>query len=141
MASYEKSASDARIRNDIVVVGETGAEGSIPVFARARNENPSSSTSIAALGERTERIESAFVATQVQAQQLADRTLSISALDSFEVPFGAIVLPWIDVGVVAEFKDPDPTGSDPSRFLLTDVTVPLQLEPMGGTMRRIVNTS
>jgi hypothetical protein len=141
MAEYRKSASDQRIKNHIVVVGQTGEDGQLPVVAEARNENPASSTSIAAIGERTDRLESAYVGNLAQAQDLADRMLSIAALDSYEVPFGSVVVPWIDVGTVVQFLDPNPEGLDPDKFLLTEVTIPLQLEPMRGTMRRIVATS
>jgi len=106
LASYRKSSSDARLRNHVVVIGENN--GQVPVFGEAENTLSTSPTSIAAIGRRTETYKTSYVGTQPGAVALAERFLSISALEQFEVPLDALVIPWLDVNNVITFTDPSP---------------------------------
>lgn len=135
LASYRKSSSDARLRNHVVVIGENN--GQVPVFGEAENTLSTSPTSIAAIGRRTETYKTSYVGTQPGAVALAERFLSISALEQFEVPLDALVIPWLDVNNVITFTDPSPAPGDPTRFLLTDIRFPLTLDPMSATLRRV----
>lgn len=139
LSMFSKRISDARIRNHIVVRGEETDQ--TPLVAEARNVNPASSTRIGAIGERTEVYDSAWVTDIAQAQTMADQFLSIAGLDSFEVPLEGIVVPWLDVNSVVTFIDPDPVSGDPTRFLMTDITIPLGTSPMQATIRRVVNVA
>ena len=137
LSGYSKEISDARIKNHIVIRGETST--GTPIIAEARNLNPGSPTSIAKLGERTDIFESSFVSDVTQAQTMADNLLTISGLDSFEVPLTGIVVPWLDVNSIITFIDPEPSAGDPTRFLMTDLQIPMTLDGMGATIRRVVN--
>lgn len=135
LVGYSKSANDSRIYNRVVVRGMTSDE--VPFYAEARNENPESPTSIGRIGERYLPVESALVATEAQAQELANGYLSIGALDSWEISMESLVLPWLDVGLIAGFNDPDPSPTQPSRFLLTNLTIPLGLAAMQVETKRV----
>jgi hypothetical protein len=89
------------------------------------------------LGDRVYPYESAFITTTQQAQDLANTFLKIYALEEYEINFSSLVLPWIEVGEVIEFLDPEAPDSDPTRFLLTQATIPLTLESMSGNGRRV----
>lgn len=135
LVSYSKVANDTRIYNHIVVTG--AASDQIPISAEALNTEPSSPTRIAVLGDRVYTYTSAFISRQDQAQEVADQFLKIHALESFELSLSSLVIPWLDVGIIVDFLDPDPSPDDPTRFLLTSLTIPLSLEAMTGTGRRV----
>lgn len=137
LSGYTKTITDARIKNHIVIRGESPS--GTPIIAEARNVNPASPTRIAALGERTDIFESSFVSDLAQAQSMADNLLTISGLDSFEVPLTGIVVPWLDVNSIVTFVDPEPVSGDPTRFLMTDIQIPMTLDGMGATIRRVVS--
>jgi len=137
LSSFRKTTSDARLRNHIVVIGENADQE--PVIGEAENNNGSSPTRIALIGRRTETYNSAYVGNVAGANALAQRFLTIAGLEQFEVPLDGIVIPWLDVNNVVTFTDPDPAPGDPTRFLLTDMTIPLGLTAMSATVRRIVN--
>ena len=135
LADYTKSVSDTRIRNHIVVRGESTDHA--PYWAEAKNELLGSPTSIANIGMRTEVITSSYISSNSQAQEVADRYLSIYAQEQFEVDMDALVAPWIDVGNVVAFEDPDPAPGDPEKFLLQQLTIPLELGTMNAKAGRV----
>jgi hypothetical protein len=137
IASYEKSTSDARLFNHIIVVGEN-SDSDIPlVWAEAKNEDPNSPTSIQEIGDRWLEYSSAFVTTTTQAQELADSYLAVSMLQEFELNFETLLMPWMEAGDILGWIDPNPAPGDPSTFLLSNFTIPMSLAPMSGTGRRV----
>lgn len=142
LVSYRKRTSGSRIYNSIVVTGE--ATDQIPVSAVARNTNPSSPTHIRQPGEATglaERVyqySSPFITTTDQAQAVADNFLKVHSLEEFDLDLESIVLPWLEVGEVVEFLDPDPNPGDPTKFFLTDFSIPMALGPMSLVAKRVV---
>lgn len=140
IASYEKSTTDARIYNHVIVRGESSDKNIPPVWGEAKNEDPNSPTSIQELGDRLlPPFDSAFVTTMTQAQELADSLLAIHSLEEFELNFESLLLPWVEVGDILGWIDPNPAPDDPNTFLLSQVTLPLELAPMSGTARRVTN--
>lgn len=137
IASYEKSTSDTRIYNYVVVTGESSDANFPPVYAIAQNTDPDSPTNIDELGERVYTYTSAFMTTQLQCQEYADQLLAVHSLEEFELNFETLVLPWLEVGTVLGFNDPNPAPGDPNMFLLTSLTLPLGLGPMSGNARRV----
>jgi hypothetical protein len=137
MTEYEKSLNDSRIYNHIVVTGESADDSIIPVSAQAINNNPSSPTRIAKMGDRVYQYTSSFITTTLQAQDVANKFLKIHALEEFDLNFGAIALPWLEVGEIIQFLDPRAYPGQPDKFLLTSVTLPLSLGPMSGTAKRV----
>lgn len=141
LVSYTKSTTDSRIYNHVVVTGE--AADQVPVSAEALNLEPSSPTRIRQPGEtggladRLYQFTSSFISTKAQAQEVADSFLAVHALEEFAIDLSAIVLPWLDVGEIMEFLDPDPAPGDPTRFLLSTINIPLALGPMDVLGRRV----
>lgn len=135
LAGYELSTNDSRVFNHIVVKGQ--ATNSIPIYASAENNEPSSPTRIAQMGRRTYVFDSKFVNTQTQGDQLAESLLKIMALESYELSLEALVAPWLEAGVAIQFIDPDPAPYAPTRFLLTDFNIPLSLGTMDANARRV----
>lgn len=134
LASFEKSTNDSRLYNVIQVTGDNNG---VPVFAQARNDDPSSPTRVSRLGERVYRFTSTFINTEEQAQDVADKFLRIHSLEEFDLNFSSVVLPWLEVGEVIDFLDPNPAPGDPARFLLTSLSIPLGLEAMAGNAKRV----
>lgn len=135
IASYRKKTIDTRIKNFIAVIGS--ATDGTPVYGEAKNTTSDSPTRIAKLGERYDEIKNSLITTTAQANDLAAAMLKISALESFELSLGTLVIPWLEAGFAVEFEDPDPNPGDPYRFLLTDFTMPLGLGPMNPNAKRV----
>lgn len=135
VATFEKSTNDSRVFNHQVVIGKTALD--VPVYGEALNEEPSSPTRIARLGDRTSRYESSLVTSTGAANALAATFLRVSALESYDVSLSALVAPWLEAAEAVEWFDPDAVAGSPTRFLLTDFTIPYALGPMSGTARRV----
>ena len=136
VGSYDRSASDERIYNHIVVIAE-GTDRTTVYRAEARNTLSNSPTSIVRIGERTMTYTSNFITTQAQAQETADALLAINALEQFTINVGTAVYPWVEVGTTINFEDDNPNDNFPSRYLLLNATIPLGLENMSLAGSRI----
>ena len=141
LVSFEKSTSDARIYNSIVVTGESSDTNIPAVFATAKNTDLDSPTSISKLGERVYQYTSSFITTTEQAQAVADSFLAVHALEEFELTFDALMMPWLEVGDIMGFVDPNPAPGDPTEFLLSSLSIPIDLAPMGSVGKRVTNVS
>lgn len=135
LVNYQKKSLSARIYNHVVVTGESSDRP--PVWEQVENNEPTSPTRIAELGRRTYFYTSAFITTEAQALATAQRFLAIHALEAFEVGLESIVLPWLEPGQVVEFIDPEAAASDPVRYLLSDITIPLRPAPMAANVKRV----
>lgn len=135
LVSFEKTSNDTRIYNHIIVTGQ--AANSTPIFAEAKNEVAGSPTSIAEIGDRVYRYNSSLITTYEQALSTAKRFLALHALEEFSLSLSSIVVPWLEAADVVDFIDPDPAPGDPTRFLLTEFSIPLDLGPMSATARRV----
>ena len=137
LVSFTKSVNDSRLYNHIVVTGESSDTTVVPVSAEATNTEPSSPCRIARIGDRVYQYTSSFITTVLQAQEIADNFLRVHALEEYDVNFSAIMAPWLEVGEIVEFYDPDAGPTDPIRFLLSSLGVPLGLSPMSGNAKRV----
>lgn len=135
IADYQESTDDAELYNHVCVTGE-GA-GQIPVIGESWNNEPSSPTRIDKIGDRLYEYVSSFIYTTDQAQAVADSFLKIHALEQFELDLTTLIVPWLDVNSVIKFNDPDPDPGDPDRFLLTQLSIPMELGTMSAVGKRI----
>lgn len=136
LASFEKRSNDVNLYNHIVVRGETS--NSIPVWAESRNDDPTSPTRIARLGERTFEFVSRVLTSSAECQTLADSFLAVYGLESYEVNLGSLVVPWLEAGDVMTFLDPNPSFAAPSAYLMSSFTIPMDLSPMSVVGKRLV---
>lgn len=135
LVEFNKRTNDTRIKNHIIVRSEN-ANG-LQVFAEAENNQPDSPTRIEKLGRRSDSFESSVLQTELECQELANKLLKISALESFDLNFESLVLPWLDVGHILKFVDPNPSQGDPDRYLMSTLNLPLRLGAMFGLGRRV----
>lgn len=135
LVRFTKSANDTRLFNHIVVLGQSTAQ--IPVTGEAENTRIGSPSAIDLIKRRTYSYESNFVTTQTQAEDLATTLLHVMSLESYEMEFESLVASWLEVGEVVDILDPEPWVDQPTRFLLTDLTIPLGLGQMSGTGKRV----
>lgn len=137
---------DAQLFNHVTVIGES-SDTSIPlVFAEALNNAPGSPSRIGGdaeggIGERTKNFSSPLVTSETQAKALAQTMLSVSALEEFELNFEVVLFPWIEPGEIVEMDDPDGTYWGPTRYLISTLTLPMDLSPMSGTGKRVTKVS
>lgn len=135
IADYSKSTNDSNVKNRVLVVGKSSDRP--PVYAVVENREPTSPTNVDQLRPRTYPFESAFITEYEDALALAKTLLSIHALESYEVTISALVVPWLEAGTAVEFIDPNPAKGAPTRYLLTDFTIPLGPGVMSATAKRI----
>lgn len=140
LVDYERTTNDSRIKNHIIVSGSTTTDISglsSSAFAEAINNDPQSPTRVSRIGDRTDIIESDFITTTSQAQDMANTRLRVSALEEFSINFSGLIIPWLDAGDIIGIEEPDESIFVPTRFLLANFTFPLQLGAMSGTARRV----
>lgn len=135
LSTFRKRTSDTRIYNFIAVEGQSAGE--VPIYAEAKNTEPSSPTRIDKIGERVFLFKSAFITTQAQAQEVANSFLKIHALEQFDISFDSLVIPWLEAGQIIKFIDPSPNPGDPTRFLFSSFTIPLGLGTMSSVAKRV----
>lgn len=129
-------SSGGQIYNHVIVVGES-SDSTVPsVWAEAKNEIEGSPTSIQSLGLRTmPKQTSNAITTTAQAQEMADSLLKVAALEEFEMNFGSVLYPWVEVGDIVELDDREAWG--PTRYLLASLSFPLDMTPMTGSGKRV----
>lgn len=138
LVSYSRSTNDSRIYNKVAVFGDPAdSEERLPYFGEASNTDPASPTNISRLGERLLVIETNWLGSDAECQQLAEDRLKIVALESYEINFSSIYYAWLEVGEIAEVLDPDRLDFEPTRFLMDTISLPLGLGPMSATGKRV----
>jgi hypothetical protein len=135
--SYERSTNDSELYNHIIVVSEAQGDAGIPYFGEAKNTEPSSPTSIDAIGDRLNMLTLASAGSDDDCKKFAKSVLKVSALESYELSCGSFVYPWLDAGIVTKVLEPDRIAGDPTRFLLSSLELPLDLNPMNVTAKRL----
>lgn len=138
LVSRNRKTSGMNIFNLVSVVGES-SDSSIPLcYGEAKNTSENSPTAIKYLGERTKNITNALVTSNEQAMEIAEALLAVSALEEFSLDFSAVLFPWMEVGEILEMLDDSDTAWGPSKYLLSTLTLPLDLGPMSGAAKRIM---
>lgn len=139
LVSRQLTSSDAELFNHVIVLGETDNEQGPPIIGEAKNEDPNSPASIQNIGPRV-RIETMSTITErPKAQEMARTLLGVSSLEEFELSFSSVFFPWIEPGEVLEYRDETRSHWGATRYMITALDFPLNLEPMSGTGKRIVN--
>lgn len=140
LVTYSRTGDDSLVKNHCVVIGspQTDELGfSTAAFGEARNDDPQSPTNISRIGDRVDLFKSDYITDTDQAQQIAESRLSVSSLEQYAVDFSSIVLPFIEAGDIVIIENPKETNFVPSRFLLSNFTIPLGLGSMSGNARRV----
>jgi hypothetical protein len=139
LTDFQRSMNDSRIYNIINVYGDPpeGGEALMPFFGTAANRDPNSPTSTVRMGNRVYTFASTFFTSDQQCREWALARLAVLGLESYEVNFSSLVYPWLEVGEIVEILDPYAIATDPTRFLMDTLTIPLGLEPMSGTGKRV----
>lgn len=137
IATWGKSTNQSRLYNQIIVYGDTDG-ATLPVYAVATNNDPSSPTSVQRL-RRTKSYEytSSFITTQEQALDTANKFLKVHSLEEYNLSLSTIVLPWLEANEIIGFEPTDREPLDPTRFLLSNFTVPLGLGAMTPVGKRV----
>jgi hypothetical protein len=133
-----RKVSDALLFNHIVAYGQSSDVNKPPVFAEASNTITGSPSAIAKIGDRPDFYTSPLLITTADCQVVANQMLKIAALEEFEVSFDAIIYPWLEAGDIVEFFYSRFAASEVFRFLLSTLSLPLNLNPMTGTSKRVV---
>jgi hypothetical protein len=134
LVEFTKSSDDSELYNHIIVTGQD-TDGVDVYSGEAKNTLPGSPTRIDRIGDRRFFYTSSFFTNAAQCQAYANTLLSVRALESFTFDFSSLVFPWVEVGEIAQVVD-IATGY-PTRYLLTDINLPLALEPMTGSSKRV----
>lgn len=139
LVSKSSSTSGSRLRNHIIVKGESSDSTVLPVWAEAKNVNPASPSRIAKLGDRVEVYSSALYITYAQCRDAAESFLRVSSLEEFEMSFDAILFPWVEVGEILQLGPNVASSiSEPEKFLISSISFPLgELGPMSGNGKRV----
>lgn len=142
LVSRKLATSDSRLFNHVVVVGESAGSSDtekVPVYAEVSNTDESSPTAVQKIGTRS-RIETLSTVTdREKALEVANQLLSVSMLEEFDLSFSSVFFPWIEPGELVEYTDETRTHWGPSRYMITSLNLPLDLGPMSGTGKRVVN--
>lgn len=138
LVSYDRATNDSRIFNHIIVESQPsdGADR-LPYWAEAANRDPASPTNIDRIGDRVDTIEAPWLNSNDDCKALAKSRLKIAALESYELNFSSIYYPWLEAGEIVEVLDPKRNSTDPTRFLMDTLSLPLDLGPMSATGKRV----
>lgn len=140
MINYKRSSNDSRIKNHIIVQGPTATniEGySTIVFFELRNDDPLSPTRIDRIGDRVYDIQNDLFTSIEYAQAFAEKRMKILALEEYQVDFDSVILPWMEGSDIIDVDDSGGSNYVPSRFVLSNFTLPLKLGAMSATGRRV----
>lgn len=138
LVTWNRSTNDSRLFNHIIVTGTRSAEKDAPPYhGQARNTEPSSPTRIGRIGDRAFFRESAMMHSNQQCRQLAWRLLKIHALETYEISWQSYMYPWLEAGEIIKFLDPQRDESEPTRYLMDTINLPMGLGPMDATGKRV----
>lgn len=137
LVSIKRSVDDSELYNHVLVTGESSDSTVPPVWAEAFNTEPSSPTNVAEIGDRLYQYSSSFITTVAQAQDVAYKFLKVHALEAYNLNIDFIPIWWLEPGDIVTILDPDASSVDPNRYLLTDFSIPLGLDAMSGTAKRV----
>jgi len=137
LVSFSRSINDSRIYNIINVFGDPINNDRLPYFGQAVNDNPNSPTSTVKLGKRPFTYAFNYFTSDAECLALANSRIRVMGLESYDINFASLYYPWMEVGEIVQILDPNANATDPTRFLLDSITLPLGLQPMSGTAKRV----
>ena len=138
LISRGRKTSDTELYNHVTVIGES-SDSTVPlVFGEAVNDDPNSQSSVQRIGYRTKNYSSPLVTSDQEAQAMAETLLSVAGLQEFELSFSSILFPWVEAGEIVEMlNDGTDNNWGAARYLITSLSLPLDLSPMTGTGKRV----
>jgi hypothetical protein len=139
LIDFERSSTDASVKNHVIVTGASNTVDGFTqtIFAEAINNDPNSPTNVTRIGDRVDPVENAYFTTQAQAQNFANMRLRVAALEEWDIPFESLIIPWLEAGDIIDIDNSEGSAYVPSRFLLSDFNLPLDLGSMKGTGKRV----
>jgi hypothetical protein len=137
LVSFDRAVNDSRIYNIINIYGDPVNNDRLPYFGQAINDDPNSPTSTLKLGKRPWDFAANYFSSDDECFDLARSRLKIMALESYEINYSSIFYPWMEGGEIIRILDPNRSSTDPTRFLMDQVTMPIDLGPMSGTGKRV----
>lgn len=139
LVTYEKSISDSRIYNHVIVTSPPSDEETNPVgyFGEAFVTDSTLPTHKDRIGNRVWSIDAPWLGSDAECVQLASDRLKITALESYNLNFSSIYYPWLEAGEIISIDDPDAFDFEPDRFLMDSIAYSLGLGPMSATGKRI----
>lgn len=143
LVGYNRTANDSRIFNHVIVVGTANESEGIAstVFGEAINDDLGSPTSrVNLLQDRVDSVESDLFMSNADAQNYAEARLRIGSLETYEVSFDGLIIPWLEAGDIIDVHDGTELTSTARRFLLSNYNLPMKLGPMSGLGRRVLIT-
>lgn len=140
LVDWEKSSNDSRLYNRVIITSTNdGVTSSIDngLQVIVANTEPSSPTRVAKIGERDYFYTSSFFTNEAQMQSYGEKLLKIVALEEYSLDFTVVPFYWTEAGDILDFEDPDSGVDEPTRFLLSNFSIPLALGTMTGTGKRV----
>lgn len=139
LVTYEKSISDSRIYNHVIVTSPPSDEETNPVgyFGEAFVTDVTLPTHKDRIGNRVWPIDAPWLGSDAECVQLASDRLKITALESYNLNFSSIYYPWLEAGEIISIDDPDALDFEPDRFLMDSIAYSLGLGPMSATGKRV----
>jgi hypothetical protein len=148
------------------ISSDTTINDGIQFQAVAENHTPTSPTRIERIGVITYYYSSELFTSVRQCQDYANRLLKVMALENYTFDFESLVAPWVEAGEICEVPrgtvstdpvdTPDTTMTSqpivtnpppsaginfvntvPDRYLLSSFTIPLGLNTMSGSAKRV----
>lgn len=137
LVKYSRSVNDSELYNIVQVQGAAPDSG-LPAFYEAKNTEPSSPTSVDKIGERVmPLVQLDAVSTTAECKEMALALLKVAGLESYNLQYESVHYPWFEVGSVVQVLEDDRIVGDPTRFLLTELDMPISLGPMSSTGKRV----
>lgn len=140
LVDWAKSSNDSRLYNRVIItstnddVTATADNGMQVIIA---NTEPGSPTRVEKIGERDYFYTSSFFTNTDQMQAYGEKLLKVVALEEYNLDFTVVPFYWSDAGDILDFIDPDAGVDEPTRFLLSNFSIPLALGTMTGTGKRV----
>lgn len=140
LVGWDRSTNDSRIYNHVIVTAEASddeSESVVGYFGEAYITDPNSPVRKERLGSRVLPIEASWISSNEEARELARDRLKIAALETYEIGWSSTYYPWLEVGEVIEFLDPDILDFEPTKFFMDTISYQLDLGPMSATGKRV----
>lgn len=136
LVTIERSVNDSNLYNHLAVYSENPTTG-IPYFGEAINTDATSPTNVNEIGDRFVKLDMNFLTSDAECSQRASELLKTYALESYEMNLSSLYYPWLDAGDIVQVLDPNRFDFEPTKYLMSNLTLPLALGPMTSSTRRV----
>jgi len=135
LLTVKAAYKDELLYNHVLVAGTADEEN--PVFAEAKDSDPSSPTSVDKIGKRTYMYESSYIATVAQAQTTANKLLAENVKMSEDIELQTVCNPAYECSDVLLIREGEFTKIDRS-LRIGSFTVPLSSSRQTIRLHRMV---